>query len=330
MSQKASTRRDFIRNTAMVAGVAGLAGCTQLSPGTTAAGPAASGPSRPLRVKYGLNLLVYTATFSKDQTDLIRKVADMGYDGVEIPFNDLGVLDAKATRRACEKAGVGLTSCCVLMPGTNLCSDKKAERTAGIARLRKLIDITAEMGGDMVAGPLYAPVSHLTGRWRTEDEWKWCVEGFSAGAEHAAKGGVRLAVEPLNRFETYVINTAADAVKLVKEVGNPSFKVQFDTFHGGIEEKDMAAAIRATGDYLGHFHASENDRGIPGTGQVRWKEVFAALKAIDYTGWVTIESFATGIVDLCAAACIWRPIYDSADNLAKQGLAFLRETARTA
>jgi len=92
----------------------------------------------------------------------------------------------------------------------------------------------------------------------------------------------------------------------------------------------MAAAIRATGDYLGHFHASENDRGIPGTGQVRWKEVFAALKAIDYTGWVTIESFATGIVDLCAAACIWRPIYDSADNLAKQGLAFLRETARTA
>jgi len=319
----------------MVAGATGLAGCTSLSPAPTPAGPAASGSpssgsSKPLRVKYGLNMLVYTATFSKDQTDLIRKVADMGYDGVEIPFNDLSVLDAKATRRACEKAGVGLTSCCVLMPGTNLCSGKKAERAAGIARLRKLIDITAEMGGDVVAGPLYAPVSYLTGRWRTADEWKWCVEGFSAAAAHAAKAGVRLAIEPLNRFETYVINTAADAVKLAKEVGNPSFKVQIDTFHAGIEEKDTAAAIRATGDYLAHFHASENDRGTPGTGQVRWKEVFAALKAIDYTGWVTIESFATGIVDLCAAACIWRPIYDSADNLAKQGLAFLRETARTA
>jgi len=281
-------------------------------------------------LKYGLNLLVYTATFSKNQLDLVAKVADMGYDGVEIPFNDLSVLDAPATRKACEAAGMGLTSCCVIMPGESISSPDESERKLGAERLRRMVDITAEMGGDMVAGPLYAPVGHMTGRARTEDEWNWCVDGLSAGAEHAAGAGVTLAIEPLNRFETYVLNTAADAVKLVQTVGSEHLKVQLDTFHGNIEEKDTAAAIRATGEWLGHFHASESDRGLPGSGQVRWGEVFAALHEIDYSGWVTIESFATGILDLCAAACIWRPIYESADGLAIDGLAFLKETALAA
>jgi len=281
-------------------------------------------------VKYGLNLLVYTATFSSDQVDLVPKVAEMGYDGVEIPFNDLSVLDASATRRACEAAGLGLTSCCIMLPGTSPSSPDADERRAGVERLKQMIDITADMGGDAVAGPLYAPVSHLTGTQRTDDEWKWCVEGLAAAAEYAAGTGIVLAIEPLNRFETYVLNTAADAVRMVKEVASESLKVQIDTFHGNIEEKDTAAAICATGGWLGHFHASESDRGVPGTGQVRWGEVFAALKEIDYSGWITIESFATGIVDLCAAACIWRPIYETADKLATDGLAFLKQTAGAA
>jgi D-psicose/D-tagatose/L-ribulose 3-epimerase len=324
MTKKDMTRRGFFRKAATVAGAAGLAGCALQAPEEQKT------VLKPLKVRYGLNLLVYTATFSRDRLDLIRKVADMGYDGVEIPFNDLGVLDAKATRKACQQAGVGLTSCCVLLPGTNLCSEKEDERKAGIERLRRMVDITAEMGGDTVAGPLYAPVRHLTGRGRTDDEWKWCVEGLGAAAAHAGKADILLTIEPLNRFETYVVNTAADAVKLVKEVGSDSLKVQIDTFHANIEEKDTAAAIRATGQWLGHFHASESDRGTPGTGQVRWREAFAALKEVGYNRWVTIESFATGIVDLCAAACIWRPIYDSADGLATDGLAFLKKMVREA
>ncbi|KPJ72481.1 MAG: hypothetical protein AMK72_08225 [Planctomycetes bacterium SM23_25] len=282
-------------------------------------------------MRYGLNLLVYTATFSKDQLDLIAKVADMGYDGVEIPFNDLSVLDAKATRAALEKAKMGMTSCCVMMPGTSPCSQDADERKAGLKRLQEMIDITAEMGGEAVAGPLYAPVGQMSGRARTDDEWKWCVENLGAAAEHAKKANIMLAIEPLNRFETYVLNIDADALKLVKEVGSDRLTVQVDTFHANIEEKDTAAAIRAVGkEWLGHFHASESDRGVPGTGQVRWTEVFQALKAIGYDRWITIESFATGILDLCAAACIWRPIYESADGLARDGLKFLKDMARTA
>ena len=281
-------------------------------------------------MRFGLNLLVYTAAFTKNDVGLISKAADMGYDGVEILFGDLSILDPKATRQACQKAGVAATVCCVLLPEANITSEDAAVREAGLARLKRMVDLTAEMGSSVLAGPLYAPVRHLTGHAPTDDEWKWCAEGLRAAAEHAQKASVTLAIEPLNRFETYVVTTAADAIRLIQEVGSPNLMLQMDTFHANIEEKDTAAAIRAAGRHLGHFHASENDRGIPGTGQVRWKEVFAALKAIGYGGWVTIESFATGILDLCAAASIWRPIYGSADELATKGLAFLKETARSA
>jgi len=325
MPKKDVSRRAFLRQAATASGAAVLAGCASQSP------EGEQGTPKPLKVRYGLNLLVYTAAFTKDELGLISKVAAFGYDGVEIPFNDLSLLDAPATRQALEKAGVGMTACCVMMPGTNPCSPDAAERKRGVDRLRQMIDITGEMGGAVVAGPLYSPCGYLTKKAVTADELKWCAEGLRAAAEHAEKAKILLAIEPLNRFETYVINTDADAVRICKEVGSDYLKVQIDTFHANIEEKDTAKAILATGKpYLGHFHASENDRGIPGTGQVRWKEVFAALKAIGYDRWVTIESFATGILDLCAAACIWRPIYGSADELATKGLEFLKETARSA
>ena len=319
MPKKDVSRRAFLRQAATASGAAVLAGCASQAP---------EGAPKPLNVRYGLNLLVYTAAFTKNDVGLISKVADFGYDGVEILFGDLSILDPKATRRACEKAGVAATACCVLVPEANIVSTEAAVRERGVARLKQMVDLTAEMGGNVMAGPLYAPVRYLTGRAPTDDEWRWCAEGLWAAAEHAQKASVALAIEPLNRFETYVVTTSADAIRLIQEVGSPNLLLQIDTFHANIEEKDTAAAIRAAGRHLGHFHASESDRGIPGTGQVRWKEVFAALKAIGYGGWVTIESFATGIVDLCAAACIWRPIYGSADELATKGLEFLKETAR--
>jgi len=318
MPKKTMTRRTFLGTNATAAGVLNL---------TTAAH--ANSDDAPLRVRFGLNLLVYTAAFSADQVDLIKKVADMGYDGVEIPFMDLDLLDSQATARAREQAGVGLTACAVLMPSTSITSPDPAERTAGLERLKRIIDLTAEMGGDTVGGPLYAPVRQLTGRARTDEEWKWGVDGLRDAAEYAGKAGILLAIEPLNRFETHFLNTAQDACKLVREAGHPNLKVQIDTFHANIEEKDTAAAIRATGEFLGHFHASENDRGVPGAGQVPWKSCFAALHQAGYSGWITIESFAMGILDLCAAACIWRPIYESPDQLAADGLAFLKAMARS-
>ena len=278
-------------------------------------------------MKFGLNALLYTAEFSNDTLDLIPKTAEFGYDGIELPFFDLSTIDATATRRALEAAGIGATGCAIMLPGTSLISDDPAERKAGAERLGQCIELAAAIGADGVAGPLYAPVGQLAGRGRTDDEWSHGIEGLRAAAELAGEAGVALAIEPLNRFESYFLNTAADALALVQAVGHPSLGVQLDTFHANIEEKDTPAAIRALGPHLGHFHASENDRGTPGTGQVPWAEVFAALDQIAYDRWVVIETFARDIQDLCAAAAIWRDIYDSADGLATDGLAFLRRSA---
>jgi len=323
MSRDGLTRRGFLGKAALATGAAALAGCETETPDTKG--------GKPLNVRYGLNLLVYTVTFSKDQLDLIPKVADMGYDGVEIPFNDLSVLDAKATREALEKAGMGMMACSIMPPDANPCSPDAAVRQAAVERLKRMIDITAEMGGEAVAGPLYSPVGYLTGKGPTEEELKRCTEVLAAGAACAEKAKIPLAIEPLNRFETYIINTVDQALKMVKTVGSDYLTVQVDTFHANIEEKDTAASIRKIGkQWLGHIHASESDRGVPGTGQVRWKEVFRALKDIGYDRWIMIESFAMDIADLLAAACIWRPIYESADGLAKDGLKFLKEMARTA
>jgi len=316
------TRRGFLGAAAAGAAAAHLAGCE----------PAANEPKpkggEPLNVRYGLNLLVYTAAFTKDKIDLIPKVADMGFDGVEIPYNDLSLLDTAATKAALQKAKMGMTACCVMMPGTNPCSPDADERKKGIARLKQMVDLTAEMGGEAIAGPLYSPCGHLTGKGPTEEELKWCAEALAAGAANGEKAGIPLAIEPLNRFETYVINTADQALDMVKRVGSDYLTVQVDTFHANIEEKDTGEAIRKVGKkHLGHFHASESDRGTPGTGQVAWDASFAALRDLGYDKWVTIESFAIGILDLCAAASIWRPIYESADGLATQGLAFLKQQA---
>jgi len=278
-------------------------------------------------IRFGLNALVYTASFSGREPDLISRVAAMGYDGLEVLFGNLDLLDAPAARAALARSRMGMTACCVMTEETNPCSPDAAVRAAAGARLRRMIDLTAEIGGNAIAGPLYAPVRWLTGRARTDDEWARCRDVLGAAAAHAERAGIGMAIEPLNRFETHVLNTIADATRLCREIGSPALGVQVDTFHANIEEKDTGAAIRAAGPFVRHFHASESDRGVPGTGQVDWDGAFAALHDIRYSGWITIESFAADIVDLCAAACIWRPIYESADVLARDGLAFLKTKA---
>ncbi len=278
-------------------------------------------------IRFGLNALVYTASFSGRETDLIPRVADLGYGGIEVLFGNLDILDAPAARAALERSRMGMTACCVMSEDANPCSADAAVRAAAGARLRRMIDLTADMGGEAIAGPLYAPVRWLTGRARTEEEWNRCRDILGAAAAHAERAGIGMAIEPLNRFETHVLNTIADAARLCREVGSPALGVQVDTFHANIEEKDTGAAIRAAGPYVHHFHASESDRGVPGTGQVDWDGAFAALRDIGYGRWITIESFAAGIVDLCAAACIWRPLYESAEVLARDGLAFLKRKA---
>ena len=135
---------------------------------------------------------------------------------------------------------------------------------------------------------------------------------------------VSIAIEPLNRFETYFLNTAADALALANAIGHSRVGILFDTFHANIEEKDVAAALRLVGPRLKHVHTCENDRGVPGSGHVDWPGVFQALADLRYDGWLTIESFGFTLGELCAAASIWRDLAPSADDIAFAGVRFLR------
>jgi D-psicose/D-tagatose/L-ribulose 3-epimerase len=164
----------------------------------------------------------------------------------------------------------------------------------------------------------------MTGRRRTAEEWKRAVECYQSIGGTLSEYGVRIAIEPLNRFETYFLNTAADAVALCDEIDHPNVGILFDTFHANIEEKNVAEAYRTVGRHLKHVHTCENDRGIPGTGHVDWKGVFQALRDVRYDGWLTIESFGFSLGELSAAASIWRDIAPSPESIAFEGVKFLK------
>ncbi len=275
-------------------------------------------------MKIAANTLLWTAGFDLSQAALFDRLKEAGFDGVEIARFSFDGWPAGEVRAALQKAGLECTFCSALTGQMSLVSDDAAVRKQAREFLLDGIRTAASLGADIFTGPFCAPVGYLPGRRRTEEEWKWAVEGLQSLASSLDEHGVTLAVEPLNRFETYFLNTAADAARLCGEVGHPRVGILFDTFHANIEEKDLGDAIRTLGGHLKHFHACENDRGAPGSGHVEWPAVFGALRETGYDGWLVIESFGSNIPEIAAAACIWRDLAPSSEALASGGLQFLR------
>lgn len=273
--------------------------------------------------KYGINLLLWSGSFNNEALPLIKKVADFGFDGVEIPIFDPAQVDIKATKNALKSAGLEVTTCAILGEDRDIISDDVSIQENAKKYIKESIDISAELGSEVFCGPLYSAVGKLVGRGRTEEEWDRAVNGLGEMAKYAGEKGVVLAMEPLNRFETYFINIAEDMVKLVEEVQHPNLKIHLDTFHMNIEEKSLYKAIKTAGKHLAHVHTCENDRGTPGSGNVDWDGVFKALHEIKYDGWLVIESFVPAIEAIAKAAAIWRELEPGgADEIARNGLAF--------
>ena len=278
-------------------------------------------------MKFAINNLLWTVIITPDKLDILDKAKDMGFDGIEITMFDLDAMDMDATVKALERTGLTPMGCSVITPDANPISPDPDVRKAAVQFLCDRIDVMKAWGGTCIGGPNFGPLGDLPGRGRTEEEFNWCVDTLKRVAEHAERQGVTLALEPINRFETYIFNTVEDVLKLCNAVGSPNIKVHIDTFHANIEEKDTAAAIRAAGSKLGHFHISESDRGVPGTGQVHWDDTFAALKEVGYDGWLAIESFGMAMEEIKAAAAIWRQLAPSDDAIAIDGLAFMKRMA---
>ncbi|MGO9228499.1 MAG: sugar phosphate isomerase/epimerase family protein [Bryobacteraceae bacterium] len=276
-------------------------------------------------MQFGIHSLLFRETFLEKDLPLLDKCKRLGFDAVEIiPFDPDGFPAAKVKATS---ADLGLTiNTGYGMPGQyNIISPDPAIRRDGIEFAERLIDLSNEAGAKILTGLIHCGWGYLTGKMPTADEWQWGVEGMREIAGYAQQTSrLLLGVEACNRFETHFINTAADAVRFVRDIGLSNVKVHLDTFHMIREENDIPAAVRAAGSYVGYVHACENQRGIPGTGMVPWVPFFEALQQIGYDGCVTIESFDPGLESVVKLCCIWRRLADSPEQLATEGLKFVK------
>jgi len=281
-------------------------------------------------MKFGVNTFIWGASFGPADFHLLPRIKERGFNGVEIPILAPSTFQAKAVRCELEKYGLECTTVGAMPSGMSLASADNATRARGRAHLIACIAATCELGGTIFSGPLYTPVGEMTGTRRTADEWKWVVDSWQRLAESVHEADIEIGIEPLNRFETYFLNTVADAVRLCQEIDDPAIGILFDTFHANIEEKSVAGATRQAAPHLKHLHTCENDRGIPGSGHVDWDGFFKAVIDIAYDRWMTIESFGFSKGAMSAAAAIWRDLASTPEAIPFDGLAFLQAQTQLA
>jgi D-psicose/D-tagatose/L-ribulose 3-epimerase len=282
-------------------------------------------------MQFGVNTWVWTSPLTtKELENLAPKVAGMGFDWIEIPLEGLGDLEPGRGRAIVRDYGLGVSTCAAMGPDRDLVHPDPAIQQNGMAYIRGCIDITGRLGATNLVGPIYSAVGRT---WQaTPDERArdidLLVKNLGALARYAGDHGVVICIEPLNRFETSLINLATQAIEVVDRVDHPSCRIMLDTFHMNVEEKSLGNAIRAAGPRLHHVHACENDRGAPGSGNVTWPDVKQGLADIGYDGPVVIESFTAKVKSIARAAAIWRALAPTQDDLAQDGLRFLRGLLR--
>jgi D-psicose/D-tagatose/L-ribulose 3-epimerase len=279
-------------------------------------------------MKFGVNTFIWSDRFDRSSLPLLPKLKERGFDGVELPLLDPKETRDLEVRQALVRSGLECTFCSVFVPGHSFIDQDESVRRKTVAHMRECIRTVADMGSRLLVGPLYSPVRYLPGRRRNGEEWKRAVNCLQQLGPELASSNVKIAIEPLNRFESYFLNTVADTVSLCEAVGHAGVGVLLDTFHANIEEKHLGDACRSAGQHLLHVHASENDRGIPGSGHVQWGELFKALRQLNYDAWITIESFNFSGGELPKLLCIWRDLAHSSEAIAFEGVRFLRYAAR--
>jgi D-psicose/D-tagatose/L-ribulose 3-epimerase len=280
----------------------------------------------PGRIGVGVNAWVWTSPFDQAAVSLVAKAAAMGFDAFTMPVEDPELIDVDAMRAALSERPLRLHVSGAFGPGRDLTHEDPRVRRQSLEYIERTLGICEKLGARLLVGPAYSAVGKrrkIPAEQRRR-EWDLAVEGLSKAGRMAAEHGVTLAIEPLNRFETDLINTAEQVKRLIADIDLPSVRIHLDTFHMNIEEKSVYDAIVLAGSDLVYVDASESDRGTPGSGQVAWNELARALRDIGYGGDCVIESFTPDCVEIADAAAIWRPLAASQDALAADGHHFLR------
>jgi D-psicose/D-tagatose/L-ribulose 3-epimerase len=282
-----------------------------------------------LDVNFGVSTWLWTSPFNRETIALFPKIKSFGYDAVEIPVEDPSLIDIDLVKKALADQELKAIICGAFGPSRDLTHDDPAFHQTCFTYLDACLEIASELGAGFVAGPMYSAVgkARLVSPEQRQVEWERAVTNLRKVCRRAGEFGLDLAIETLNRFETDLINTSEDLMRLIGDINEPQAKAVLDGFHLNIEEPDLESAIRRVGDKLIHVQVSENYRGTPGTGQTNWAAWKRGLEAIDYRGTISIESFTPQVKELAGAVCIWKPLVPSQDGFASEGLKFLKKWA---
>jgi D-psicose/D-tagatose/L-ribulose 3-epimerase len=283
-----------------------------------------------LNISYGVSTWLWTSPFTTASIhELFPKIAKMGYDVVEIAVEDPSLIDIKSVKKALEQYNLRAGICGAFGPTRDFTHEDPSIHTNCFSYIESCLDLCAELETGFFGGPMYSAVgkARMVAPEQRKKEWELAVKNLGKVCVMAESRGLKIALEPLNRFESDLVNTAGDAVRLINDINHPAAQIMLDGFHMNIEEKDIENAIITSGDKLIHIQVSENYRGTPGTGQTNWGAYKKGLEAINYKGTVTIESFTTENKELAGAVCFWKPMAESQDGFASEGIRFLKQWA---
>ena len=273
-------------------------------------------------MKFGIHAYAWCSQWTNESLPLIDRIKGLGLDFIEIPLMCLETLDTRAVSARLKSAKLDVCTSTVLLSGTDITSDDAAVRKRGVEYLKSCVRATAELGATNFSGVIYS--QHVKPATRRPDEqaWTYSADALRDVARYAKTLNVRIGLEPVNRYETYLVNTCEQARKLKALIGEDNIKIHLDTYHMNIEEKDFYTATKLAGADLIHYHLCENDRGIPGTGLVDWDGIFRALGELNYDGYAALESFVDCTDNM--NTWVWRQLAPNGDTLVREGIAFIR------
>jgi D-psicose/D-tagatose/L-ribulose 3-epimerase len=281
-------------------------------------------------MKIGMNLLLWATHVAEEHYPHLEKIKSTGFDGVEVPMFGGDDAHYRKLRTKLDELELKASTVTVATPEANAISPDPAIRKAATERLKTIVRQSAILGADVLCGPFHQALGVFSGSGPTEEEFKHAAEVHHAVADEAQREGVVLAIESLNRFECYFLNTMAAAAAYVRRVDHPSFKALFDTFHANIEEENLPKAFSENAAEIAHVHVSNNDRGIPGRGHIDFQTIFRTIKSSGYDGWLTIEAFGRALPELVEPTRVWRDFFKRPDDVVTEGYEFIRETWKQA
>ena len=273
-------------------------------------------------MKLGIHAYAFCSQWTNDRLPLVDRVKGLGLDFIEIPLMCLETFDSKAVAKRLRTAKLDACTSTVLLGETDITGDDASIRKKGVEYLKNCVRATSEIGATNFSGVIYSQHVKQTIKRPTPQTWQYSADALREVARHAQALGVQLGLEPVNRYETYLVNTCEQARKLKEMIGEPNIKIHLDTYHMNIEEKCFYTATKLAGADLIHYHLCENDRGIPGTGLVDWDGIFRALGEMRYQGCAALESFVDCTDNM--NTWVWRQLARDGDTLVREGTAFIR------